>query len=87
MLEGFLLGVISATSVTAGLFFLKFWRATHDTFFLAFGAAFIIEGLNRAAILLIAQPSEGNTWIYLVRLFTYALILAAILKKNYGRRG
>jgi len=87
MVEGFLLGMIATMSLTAGVFFLKFWKATRDTFFLSFGAAFIIEGLNRAAILLIPRPNEGNMWIYSVRLFTYALILAAILKKNYGRRG
>jgi len=87
MLEAFLLGVISATSITAGVFFLKFWRATRDSFFLLFAAAFIIEGLNRAAVLSLAHPNEGSTWIYLVRIFSYVLILAAILKKNYGRRG
>jgi len=49
--------------------------------FLAFAAAFIIEGLNRVAFLFLPRPNEGSLWIYLVRLFTYLLILAAILKK------
>jgi len=87
MLQGFLLGVISLASVVAGLFFLKFWRTTRDSFFLLFAASFIIEGFNRAALLLLARPNDGNPSIFLVRLFTYLLILAAILKKNYGRRG
>jgi len=87
VVQGFLLGVISASALTAGVFFLKFWRATRDSFFLAFAAAFIIEGLNRAAILLLARPSEGNAAIYLVRLLSYLLILAAILKKNFDRNG
>jgi hypothetical protein len=47
----------------------------------------IIEDLNRVAFLFLPRPSEGNPWIYLVRLFTYLLILAAILKTNYGRNG
>lgn len=86
MIEGFLLGVIATTSLTAGIFFLKFWRKTHDSFFLAFAASFIIEGLNRAAVVFESKPYEGSTWTYIVRLLSFLLILFAILNKNYGRR-
>ena len=84
MLAGFLLGVITTSSITAGIFFLKFWKHTRDSLFLAFGLAFIIEGLNRIAVLTVAHPNEGSPWIYLVRLLAFLLILAAILRKNYG---
>jgi uncharacterized membrane protein HdeD (DUF308 family) len=84
MLAGFLLGVIATSSITAGIFFLKFWKHTRDSLFLAFGLAFIIEGLNRIAVLTVAHPNEGSPWIYLVRLLAFLLILAAILRKNYG---
>ena len=86
MIEGFLLGVIATASITAGIFFLKFWRATRDSFFLAFAAAFLIEGLNRCGVLFLEKPNEGNPWIYLVRLLSFLLILGAILKKNYGEK-
>ena len=85
MLEGFLLGIIATSSVTAGVFFLKFWKQTRDSLFLAFGLAFVVEGLNRCAVLLLAKPSEGNLYIYIVRLLAFLLILGAILHKNYGR--
>lgn len=85
MIEGFLLGVIVTTSITAGAFFLKFWRSTRDSLFLAFGAAFIVEGLNRMSFLFIANPNEGRPVIYLVRLFAFLLLLAAIVNKNSGR--
>jgi uncharacterized membrane protein HdeD (DUF308 family) len=84
MLEGFLLGIIATSSVTAGVFFLKFWKQTRDSLFLAFGLAFVVEGLNRCAVLLLAKPSEGNPYIYIVRLLAFLLILGAILQKNYG---
>lgn len=87
MIEGFLLGVIATTSVTAGLFFLKFWRDTRDPFFLAFAASFTIEGLNRASYLFLPQPNEGSPWIYVIRLLAFLLILSAIIRKNYGRGG
>lgn len=86
MINGFLLGVIATASVMAGVFFLRFWRRTHDSFFLAFAASFIIEGLNRAAVLFSAKPNEANAWTYLIRLLSFLLILAAILRKNYGSR-
>jgi hypothetical protein len=86
MIQGFLLGMIATSSVVAGVFFLKFWRRTHDTLFLAFGVAFLVEALNRAAVLFISKPNEGSPWIYVVRLFAFLLILAAILNKNYGTR-
>ncbi len=86
MIEGFLLGVIATSSITAGVFFLKFWRHTRDALFLAFAAAFIIEGLNRIAMLALQKPNEGSPWVYVVRLFAFLLILTGILKKNYFSR-
>ena len=85
MINGFLLGIIATASVTAGVFFLRFWRDTRDSLFLAFAVAFLIEGVNRSAMLLLSQPNEGSTWIYLIRFLAFLLILAGIINKN--RRG
>lgn len=82
MIEGFLLGIIFTTSLTAGLFFLKFWRGTRDRLFLAFGAAFVIEAFNRVSFLFAERPNEGSPIIYVVRLMAFLLILAAIISKN-----
>jgi hypothetical protein len=82
MINGFLLGVIVSASLTAAAFFFKFWRQTHDLLFLGFGAAFLIEGLNRVSFLFLAAPNEGDPLVYTVRLFSYLLILAAIVNKN-----
>jgi hypothetical protein len=84
MLEGFLLGIIVTASLTASAFFFKFWRQTRDKLFLGFSAAFAIEGANRIAFLFVPHPDEGNPTIYTVRLFSYLLILAAIVNKNRG---
>ena len=85
MIETFLIGVIATSSITAGVFFLKFWQDTRDSFFLSFAAAFIIEGLNRASVLFLVRPNEGSPRVYLIRLFASLLILIAIIRKNYGR--
>ena len=85
MIETFLLGVIASSSAIAGLFFLRFWRDTRDPFFLSFAASFLIEALNRVALLFVPRPNEGSPRIYLIRLFASLLILTAIIRKNYGR--
>lgn len=82
MIEGFILGVIVTSSLVAGAFFLKFWRKTRDLLFLGFAAAFVIEGINRLAFLSLDEPNEGTPIVYSVRLFSYLLILAAIIHKN-----
>jgi hypothetical protein len=82
MIEGFLLGVIVTASLAASAFFYKFWKQTRDKLFLGFSAAFAIEGFNRVAFLFVVHPDEGNPIIYTVRLFSYLLILAAIVNKN-----
>lgn len=85
MLQGFLLGVIVTASLTVALFFLKFWRRTRDPLFMAFAAAFTIEGLNRLTYLSLESPNEGSPGIYAVRLLAFLLILIAIVRKNRGR--
>lgn len=85
MIEGFLIGVVATTSVVAGLFFLRFWKRTQDPLFLAFGVAFLIEGINRVRFLSLADPAEGEPSIYLIRLLAYLLIAGAIVHKNLRR--
>ncbi|HET7811759.1 MAG TPA: DUF5985 family protein [Steroidobacteraceae bacterium] len=82
MIEGFLLGVIVTCSFVAAAFFARFWRATRDLLFLGFAAAFFLEGLNRMAFLLLDQPNVGDEAIYIIRLLSYLIILAAIAHKN-----
>jgi len=84
MLEGFLLGVIVTCSLIAAAFFWRFWRQTNDSLFLAFAAAFCIDGPNRIAFLFLDSPNEGNPAIYIVRLIAFLLIVGAIVRKNLG---
>lgn len=77
-----MLGAIAMASLTAALFFLRFWRETKDRLFLAFSLAFAIEGVNRIALALSPHPSEGDPVFYVVRLLAFGLILAGIIDKN-----
>jgi hypothetical protein len=80
-----LLGAVAMASLIAGLFFLRFWRDTRDRFFLLFALSFFVEGVNRATLGLGAVSQEQQPFFYLVRLFSFILILLAILDKNRKR--
>jgi len=82
VLEGFLEGMIATCSLASGLFFLRYWRDTRDSLFLAFAVAFLIEGVNRCARLLFHNPSEASPWVFIVRALAFLIILAGIVNKN-----
>lgn len=73
-------------SLVAGLFFLRFWRDTGDRLFLFFAISFLVEGVNRAALGLSADPNEGRPFFYFVRLLSFLLILIGIVQKNLEKR-
>lgn len=83
--EGFLMGVITAGSVAIAIIFFKYWRQTRDQLFFAFGAAFLLEGLNRLWLLTQSHPNDATPGYYIIRLFSFLIILAGILRKNYDR--
>ena len=78
----FLSGSITFGFLIAGLFFLRFWRRTHDSLFLAFAAAFTLLGLGQAIQTVANIPLEERSHIFLIRLAAFTLILAAIVRKN-----
>lgn len=82
----FLAGAVTFGFVLAGLFFLRFWRRTGDGLFLAFAVAFWLLGLTQALLALTGIPVEERSWLYLFRLAAFALILAAIVRKNRPAR-
>ncbi|HSV01607.1 MAG TPA: DUF5985 family protein [Phenylobacterium sp.] len=81
----FIAGALSFGYLVAGLFFLKFWRRTHDVLFLAFAAAFALMALNQAVPAIIGIPDEAASGVYLLRLAAFLLIIWAILRKNIAR--
>lgn len=85
MLASFLAGMIVAGFALAGLFFLKFWKRTREELFLAFTAAFWLLGITQALLTFSDVPVEERTWLYLLRLAAFLLILGAIWRKNTRR--
>ena len=80
-INAFLNGIIVLGHGTAGLFFLRFWRKTHDRLFLKFAIAFWLLGVIRIAMAALGQAGEDH-YLYWFRLAAYLLILIAIVDKN-----
>ena len=81
-LYDFLAGMLSCGFFIAALFFLRFWRQTGDSLFASFAGAFALLGSGQGLLSLGGFPAEERSWIYLIRLSAFLLILAAIYSKN-----
>jgi membrane protein CcdC involved in cytochrome C biogenesis len=82
----FLAGALTASYLVAALFFFKFWRKTHDRLFSHFALAFVFFALNQIATTIMEVNTERGSFIYLLRIAGYVLILIAIIEKNRGQR-
>lgn len=84
-MNDFIFGAIMTAYLVAGMFFLRFWRRTHDRLFAMFGIAFLVLAAQRVGLLLAADSAERVTFWYVVRLLAFLLIILAIVDKNRTR--
>ena len=85
-LYDYLAGLVTGGFLIAGLFFLRFWHRTRDELFLAFALAFWLLGLVQALLALTEFSVEERSFLYLIRLLAFVLILGAIWFKNREAR-
>lgn len=85
-----LTGAVAMASLVAALFFMRFWRQTHDSLFLFFSVAFGIDAVSRFTLGIAHVSEEAEPLFYLARLITFALIIVGIIVKNrpgmHGRK-
>ncbi len=62
----------------AALFFLRYWRDTHDSLFAYFSAAFLLLAVGRLGL----SVAEPHQLLHLLRLAAFVLIIVAIVMKN-----
>jgi hypothetical protein len=86
MLNDFLAGAIVMGFAVAALMFLKFWKRTREGLFLAFSGSFLLLGITQALLTLGDFQDEERSWLYLLRLAAFLLILFAMWWQN-RRRG
>ena len=75
-------GLVVMGDLVAALFFVRFWRRSTDPLFAIFAGAFLLLALGQALLALGDVPAEERSWIYLVRLAAFTLIIAGVVHKN-----
>lgn len=86
MVNDFLAGAIVMACAVASLMFLRFWKRTREGLFLAFSGSFLLLGVTQALLTLGDFQDEERSWLYLLRLAAFLLILFAMWWQN-RRRG
>ena len=69
----------------AALFFLRFWRSTHDRLFVFLSLAFFALAAHWTALAIANPESDARHYVYLLRLLAFCSIIVGIVDKN--RRG
>ena len=82
MLSQFLGGCILVSCWGIALFFFRFWAKTRDKLFVHFAVAFLLLGIERIVLFLLNQESEYKSYVYLIRLAAFLVMVFAIVQKN-----
>lgn len=76
-------GALAMGCLVLGLFFVRFWRLSHDRFFLYFVAAFWLFGASYVALAVSSsRHADAQYQLYAIRLLGFASIIAGIVDKN-----
>jgi hypothetical protein len=78
----FFAGVTATGYLVGALFFARFWARTRESLFAIFAIAFFFLSLNQTLVALIDIPREEQSWIYLLRLAAFVLIIIGVVAKN-----
>jgi len=78
----FISGMAAMGFLVAALLFVRYWRKTRDTLFIAFGAAFCLFALSEGLELLPENYGGASSVAFLPRLLGFCLLIVAILAKN-----
>jgi membrane-associated PAP2 superfamily phosphatase len=81
----FFSGLITAGFAVAALFFFRFWSRAKDGLFLGFALCFALLAISQSLTTLLGLPQEERSWIYLIRMAAFLVLIFAILRKNVGR--
>ena len=78
----FLSGAVAFGFFIAALFFFRFWQRTADWLFYWFGIAFLLLAVGQTLLSLLDVSIEERSWLFMLRLAAFSIIIVAILQKN-----
>jgi hypothetical protein len=81
----FVSGAIAMGFAVCVVFFLRYWTLNKDSLFLVFAIAFFLLALNQSLGSFLGLPLEERSWLYLLRLAAFIMIIIAIVWKNFRK--
>ena len=78
----FITGALMMGYAISSLFFIRFWVRTKDRLFAIFSLAMGLLALERLCLELYEFGDETRSYVYLIRLSAYLLIIFGIVDKN-----
>jgi hypothetical protein len=87
IVNAFFQGGCTLACFVIGVFFLRFWRVSHDRLFLFFMAGFWTFAVHWIGLRVLGAADEGRHWFYVVRLVAFMLIAIGVIDKNRRNRG
>ena len=85
-MSDFVYGALAASYLIAGVFFLRFWTRTRERLLLIFALAFWMLALNQTLLGVLNLEREEESWLYMIRLASFTLIIAGIVLVNLRKR-
>lgn len=82
----FVYGALAAGYLIAGVFFLRFWTKTRERLLLIFACAFWLLAISQTLLGILDLDREEQSWIYLIRLSAFSLIIVGIVSVNLRRK-
>lgn len=81
----FFSGTLAMGFAVCAAFFVRFWQRTRDAFFAWFAFAFFLLALNQVLSTMLGLPIEERSWLFLMRLAAFLIIIFAVVRKNMGK--
>jgi hypothetical protein len=75
-------GALMMACFVVGMFFMKFWRKSHDKLFFMFALAFFTLSIERLVLGYLGTNNEISPKVYFFRMSAFLIILFAIINKN-----
>lgn len=75
-------GFFTCAALVAALFFLRFWRDSHEILFGSFAAAFVLMAVSSVLPVMWDSLNDEKPAVYLPRLAAFGVIILAVVRKN-----
>lgn len=81
-MHSFFAGMTTMGFLVISLLFIRYWRQGRDSIFGWFAIAFALFAVDQALPAFFLTAREEDSWIFVLRLLAFTVIIFAIVRKN-----